>query len=72
MTYTPTQLEALQRALASAERRIGFGDKSVEYRSVEELQAAIRAVEAAQAREQARAKSGAGKRQIRVTTDKGF
>jgi len=68
MTYTPTQLEALQRALTTGERRVSFGDKTVEYRSVEELQAAIRAVQAALAR-------GAGQRparQIRVTTGKGF
>lgn len=38
MTYTTTQLEALKRALATGERRVSFGDKTVEYRSVEELQ----------------------------------
>lgn len=68
MTYTTTQLEALERALATGERRVSFGDKTVEYRSVEELQAAIRAVQAALA-------SDAGQRparQIRVTTGKGF
>lgn len=68
MTYTPTQLEALQRALASGERRVSFGDKTVEYRSIEELQAAIRTVEAGLAR-------SAGERparQIRITTGKGF
>ena len=50
MTYTTTQLEALKRALATGERRVSFGDKTVEYRSVEELQAAIRTVEAEIAR----------------------
>ena len=34
-------------ALATGERRVSFGDKTVEYRSVAELQAAIRSVEAA-------------------------
>lgn len=66
MTYTTTQLDALKRALATGERRVSFGDKTVEYRSVEELQAAIRTVEAELTR-------GAGanqKRQIRVTTKK--
>ena len=67
MTYTTTQLEALKRALATGERRVSFGDKTVEYRSVAELQAAIRSVEA----EIARGKS-TPKRQIRVTTAKGF
>lgn len=44
MTYTLEQLGALKRALATGERRVTFGDKTVEYRSIEELQAAIRAV----------------------------
>lgn len=68
MTYTTTQLEALKRALASGERRVSFGDKTLEYRSVEELQAAIRTVEA----EIARNAGASPKRQIRVTTAKGF
>ena len=68
MTYTTTQLEALKRALATGERRVSFGDKTVEYRSVEELQAAIRTVEA----EVARNAGARPKRQIRVTTAKGF
>ncbi len=68
MTYTTTQLEALKRALATGERRVSFGDKTVEYRSVEEIQAAIRTVEA----EIARNAGASPKRQIRVTTAKGF
>jgi hypothetical protein len=68
VTYTTTQLEALKRALATGERRVSFGDKTVEYRSVEELQAAIRTVEA----EVARNAGARPKRQIRVTTAKGF
>ncbi|GGH54860.1 hypothetical protein GCM10010975_11840 [Comamonas phosphati] len=68
MTYTITQLDALKRALATGERRVSFGDKTIEYRSVEELQSAIRTVEAELARN-----AGSGtKRQIRVTTVKGF
>ncbi len=66
MTYTTTQLDALKRALATGERRVSFGEKTVEYRSVEELQAAIRTVEAEMARD-------AGKihiRQIRAMTRK--
>ena len=46
---------------------MSFGDKTVEYRSVAELQAAIRSVEAEIARG-----AGAAKRQIRITTGKGF
>ena len=68
MTYTTTQLEALKRALATGERRVSFGDKTVEYRSVEELQAAIRTLET----EIARNAGASPKRQIRVTTAKGF
>ena len=67
MAYTNAQLNALKKALATGEHRVSFGDKTVEYRSVAELQAAIRAVEA----EIARGKS-TPKRQIRVTTAKGF
>jgi hypothetical protein len=44
MAYTEAHLEALQAALAKGERRVSLGDKTVEYRSVEELQAAIRQV----------------------------
>ena len=54
--------------MATGERRVSFGDKTVEYRSVEELQAAIRTVEA----EIARNTGASPKRQIRVTTAKGF
>ena len=66
MTYTPTQLDALKRALATGEHRVSFGDKTVEYRSVEELQAAIRTVES----ELARSAGERRKCQIRVTTRK--
>ena len=68
MPYTETQLESLRRALATGERRVTFGDKTVEYRSVEELQSAIRQVEAALARQNATPRT----RQIRVNTSKGF
>ncbi len=68
MTYTTTQLDALKRVLATGERRVSFADKTVEYRSVEELQAAIRTVES----ELARSAGATRKRQIRVTTSKGF
>ena len=66
MTYTITQLDALKRALATGERRVSFGDKTVEYRSVEELQSAIRTVET----DLARSTCVCSKRQIRITTQK--
>jgi hypothetical protein len=73
MAYTTDQLDALRRALATGERRVTFGDKTVEYRSVEELQTAIREVEAALAKVQTEAGTRQPLvRQIRVTTAKGF
>lgn len=44
MAYTQAHLDALEAALAKGEKRVIFGDKTVEYRSVDELKAAIRAV----------------------------
>ena len=72
MAYTQADLEALQAALAKGEKRVSFGDKTVEYRSIEELQAAIRAVKR-DLHEQAVStglRPGAP-RQIRITTTKG-
>ena len=73
MAYTEDQLTALEAALAKGEKRVTFGDKTVEYRSVEELKDAIRAVERGLA-EQA-ATTGLippPARQIRINTTKGF
>ena len=73
MAYTQAHLDALEAALVKGEKRVTFGDKTVEYRSVEELKDAIRAVErglSAQA-----ANTGLippAPRQIRVLTGKGF
>lgn len=41
MTYTDEQLQALQRALASGELEVRYADRSVTYRSVDELIKAI-------------------------------
>ena len=41
MSYTPEQLAALERALATSEQRVNFGDRTVEYRSIDDLIAAI-------------------------------
>ena len=68
MPYSTEQLQALQKALATGEKRVTFGDKTVEYRTVDELKAAIREVEG----ELARAAGEPRTRQIRVTTSKGF
>jgi hypothetical protein len=72
-TYTEAQLQALREALARGEKRVSFGDKTVEYRTVDELQAAIAAIEAAMHKDAvATGLLPRAPRQIRVTTRKGF
>jgi hypothetical protein len=72
-TYTESQLQALRDALARGEKRVSFGDKTVEYRTVEELKAAIAEVEAAMHMDAvATGLYPRAPRQIRVTTGKGF
>ncbi|MBI5923860.1 MAG: hypothetical protein HY847_19705 [Betaproteobacteria bacterium] len=73
MAYTEEQLTALESALAKGEKRVTFGDKTVEYRTVEELKEAIALVERS-LHDQA---VGTGlwpraPRQIRINTRKGF
>jgi len=46
MAWTSTQLDALKDALASGKLNVRFGDRSVTYRSVDELMRAIAVVEA--------------------------
>ncbi len=66
--YTIEQRDALRAALARGEHRVSFGDRSIQYRSVAELQAALREVEAA-------INDAAGTprpRHVRIDTAKGF
>lgn len=73
MAYTLAHLEALEAALAKGERRVTFADKTVEYRTVDELKDAIREVK--RQLDRLDAQSGLwpkAPRQIRVTTNKGF
>ncbi|CAJ0692304.1 MULTISPECIES: phage head-tail joining protein [Ralstonia] len=73
MAYAEAQLQALETALAKGERRVSFGDKTVEYRSVDELMAAIREVRRGLLQQAAETGLLPGApRQIRVTTHKGF
>jgi hypothetical protein len=73
MPYTAKQLTALQTALATGERRVTFADKTVEYRSVDELKEAIREVQNGLATQSVAQGTRPPKtRQIRVTTRKGF
>jgi len=67
------QLQALRDALSKGEKRVTFGDKTVEYRTVEELKQAIAEVEAAMHKDAvATGLYPRAPRQIRVTTGKGF
>ena len=67
MASTQEQLEALRAALATGVRRVRFENREIEYRSIEELKAAIAAAEAELAKSQ-----GVVIRQIRDSTGKGF
>ena len=72
MSFTPTQLEALQAALTQGARRVSFGDKTVEYRSVDELRQAIREVKRGLSEQAAATNLWPGApRQIRINTAKG-
>ncbi len=67
-SYTEQHLQALREVLASGEHRVTYDGKSVEYRSVVDLKAAIAEVESQIARAAGKRKS----RQIRISTSKGL
>lgn len=69
MAYTQLQLDALKAALASGELRVTFSDRSVEYRSIDELQRAIAVVEG-----EVNSTAGAAPRVriVRIETRSGF
>ena len=72
MAFTETQLQALESALAKGERRVTFGDKTVEYRSVEELRVAMRDVRRGLSEQSSATGLWPGApRQIRINTSKG-
>ncbi|MCC6366349.1 MAG: hypothetical protein IT165_22760 [Bryobacterales bacterium] len=66
--YTEQQLQALRDALANGVRRVRFGDREIEYRTIDELKQAIAAAEA----DIAKSSGVPIARQIRVSTEKGF
>lgn len=68
MAYTEDQLQALRNALANGARRVRFGDREIEYRTVDELKQAIAAAEA----ETTKTSGKPFTRQIRISTQKGF
>ena len=51
MTYTIAQRDALKQAIASGVLRLAYDGKTIEYRSMNELKAALNDVEAALARD---------------------
>ncbi|MFH1158591.1 MAG: hypothetical protein V1721_06890 [Pseudomonadota bacterium] len=51
MTYTTAQRDALKQAIVSGVLRLSYDGKTVEYRSMNELKAALNEVEAALARD---------------------
>lgn len=71
MAYTQAQLDVLEAALVKGEKRVTFGDKTVEYRTVDELKTAIGLVKR-DIFEQATATGlwPCAPRQIRITTRK--
>lgn len=72
MAYTQDQLTALESALAKGERRVTFGDKTVEYRSVDELRLAMREVRRGLMEQSVATGMWPGApRQIRLNTSKG-
>ena len=72
MAYTTSQLEALQKALASGKTRVSFGEMSIEYRSVQELKDAISEVTAGLAQQEAATTGKPRVRQLRAYTRSGF
>lgn len=64
MAYTQSDLAAIQRAIAKGERSVQFADRSVTYRSMEELLQAERRI--------ADALNPTRPRQYRGVGDKGF
>ena len=58
----------MRNALANGVRRVRFADREIEYRTVDELKAAIAAAEA----DVARTNGIQPVRQIRISTQKGF
>ena len=65
MAWTQQEIDALKAAIAKGEKQVAFADRSVTYRSLEEMLAALRLMEAEVA--------GATRpRQYGVVTRKGF
>ena len=66
MTYTLAQRDALKQAIASGVLRISYDGKSVEYRSLSDLKAALAEVVQGLARDNGQPQT----RQIKIYADK--
>ncbi len=66
MTYTTSQRDALRQAIASGVLRISYDGKSVEYRSLSDLKAALAEVDQGLARDNGQPQT----RQIKIYADK--
>lgn len=66
MTYTTAQRDALKQAIASGVLRLSYEGKTVEYRSMGELKAALAEVEQGLARDNGQPQT----RQIKIYADK--
>ena len=68
MAITQTDIDNLQQALVSGELRVSFQGRTVEYRSIAEIQTALAAAQS----EVAAAAGTARVRDLRMYTRKGF
>ena len=66
MSYTIAHRDALKQAIASGVLRLSYDGKTVEYRSMTELKAALNEVEAALARDSGKPHT----RQIKIYAEK--
>ncbi len=66
MTYTISQRDALKQAIASGVLRISYDGKSVEYRSLTDLKAALAEVDQGLARDNGQPQT----RQIKIYAEK--
>lgn len=66
MSYTITQRNALKQAIASGVLRLSYDGKTVEYRSMAELKAALNEVEAVLARDSGKAQT----RRVKIYSEK--
>jgi hypothetical protein len=67
MAFTQTDIDTLEQAAASGEKRVRFADREVEYRSIDELLRAL-----ALARSEVQSTAGTRTRQIHFSTSKGL